>query len=85
MADVRRCCIIASYILLLLKGENKKPRRSRESPPLIRLVYYMEVLKEKKAEAGEPAEGLRIRQKIIQKSIKKVLTKARMFDIMDSR
>ena len=33
------------------------------SPPFIRSLYYMELLKEKKEEAGETAEGLRIRQK----------------------
>lgn len=51
---------------------------------MIHSLYYMEVLKEKNTEAGETAEGLRIRQKKIKKSIKKVLTKASEFDIMES-
>ena len=69
----------------LLKGKKKEPRRSRGIPPPIHSLYYREVLKEKNTEAGETAEALRIRQKKIKKSIKKLLTKARMFDIMDSR
>lgn len=51
---------------------------------MIRSLYYMELLKEKKAEAGETAEGLGIRQKKIKKSIKKLLTKATIFAIMES-
>lgn len=51
---------------------------------MIQSLYYRELLKEKKAEAGETAEGLRIRQKKIKKSIKKLLTKATRFAIMES-
>ena len=61
-----------------------KSGKAWESPPMIRSLYYMELLKEKNTEAGETAEALRIRQKKIKKSIKKLLTKATRFDIMES-
>ena len=53
-----------------------KSGKAWESPPMIRSLYYMELLKEKNTEAGETAEALRIRQKIIQKKYKKTIDKS---------
>ena len=65
------------------KAKKEETEKKQGIPPLIHSLYYMELLKEKKAEAGETAEGLRIRQKKIKKSIKKVLTKAIKFDTIE--
>ena len=68
---------------ITIKEREEETEKKHGIPPLIRSLYYMEVIKERKAEAGNPAEGLRIFQKKIKKSIKKVLTKARKFDTIE--